>query len=135
MSSWLLSISKGGNSTASRGSCASPWSPLQFRKKTGVFSCPFLLCAHCLLYCHWRPLNGAWLRLLASSLQVFVCIVEISAPEPFLIQAIQFKLSQPFLIAEILKFHLHGLLLGGVNFEYKLTTCLSCFHCFYVTAF
>lgn len=133
MSSWLLIISKGGNSTTSWDICASPWSPLHFRKKPGSLLMSILSLCLFPLYCHWAPLNGACLHLLASSLQVFVCIGEISAPEPFLLQAKQLELCQPFLIAEILKFR--GLLLGGVNFEYKLTTCLSCFHCFYFTPF
>lgn len=81
---------------------------------------------------HWMEPGSIFLPPL---FKVFMCIGEISAPQPFLLQAKQFKLSQPFLIAEILKFYLCGLLLGEVNFEYKLTTCLSCFHCFDITPF
>lgn len=135
MSSWLLSISKGGNSTPSLGSLCQCLVTLTVRRRIGVFWCSFLLCAHCLLHCHWVPLSGAWLSLLDSSLQLFMCIGEISAPEPFLLQAKQFKLSQPFLIAEILKFHLLWTTFRWNNFEYKLTTCLSCFHCFCITLF
>jgi len=37
----------------------------------------FSLC-HCLWYCHWAPLQRAWLLLLCTCLHVLVCVDEIS---------------------------------------------------------
>lgn len=91
--------------------CASAWSPFQVKKCSWCWDGTHCVsvCAHCLLYHHWAPLERTCIchfYTLPSGIYTHLWV----RPEPSLLQAKQTQLFQPFLTQEMIQAfdHVHS---------------------------
>ena len=96
-STWVLSISRGGDCTTSLGSLCQDSVTLPVKKFFLIFVWNFL-CSSCPFSCHWTPLKRVWPHPVTPAIQMF-----INSDKPSLLQAEQSQVSQPFLVQEMLQ--------------------------------